>query len=65
MTYCIKFTILYNDCLVMKKIGNRPITEADTDFSKMSTKNQVSERFQEVSRGFAVSTTGTVGSTEH
>ena len=22
----------------MKKIGNRPITEADTDFSKMSTK---------------------------
>ena len=25
----------------MKKIGNRPITKADTDFSKMSTKNQV------------------------
>ena len=22
MTYCIKFTILYKDCLVMKKIGN-------------------------------------------
>ena len=22
----------------MKKIGNQPITEADTDFSKMSTK---------------------------
>ena len=26
-------------CLVMKKIGIRPFTEADTDFSKMSTKN--------------------------
>ena len=25
----------------MKKIGNRPITEADTNFSKMSIKNQV------------------------
>ena len=25
----------------MKKIGNWPITEADTDFSKMSTKNQL------------------------
>ena len=34
----------------MKKIGNWPITEADTDFSKISTKNQVSERFQEVLR---------------
>ena len=33
MTYCIKFTILYKDCLVMKKIGNRLITEANTDFS--------------------------------
>ena len=36
----------------MKKISNRPITEADTDFSKlqkMSTKNlKVSEWFQEV-----------------
>ena len=32
MNYCIKFTILYKDCLVMKKIGKRPITEADTDF---------------------------------
>ena len=30
MTYCLKFTILYKDCLVMK---------ADTNFSKMSTKN--------------------------
>ena len=50
-TYCKKVTILYKDCLVMKKIGNRPITEADTNFSK------VSERFQEVSRGFAVSRT--------
>ena len=36
----------------MKKIGNRPITEADTNFSKISIKNQVSERFQEVSRAF-------------
>ena len=25
----------------MKKIGNRPIAEADTNFFKMSTKNQV------------------------
>ena len=32
----------------MKKIGNQPITEADTNFSKMSTKNKVSEGFQEV-----------------
>ena len=32
----------------MKKIGNLPITEADTDFSKISTKNYFSERFQEV-----------------
>ena len=24
----------------MKKIGNRPITEADTDFSKISTKSE-------------------------
>ena len=39
MTYCIKFTILFKDCLVMKKISNRPITEADTNFSKMSTKS--------------------------
>ena len=29
----------------MKKIGNRPITEADTNYS---TKNKVSEIFQEV-----------------
>ena len=54
MTNCVKFTILYKDYLVMKKIGNWPITEADTDFSKlqkMSTKNlRVSERFQEVLR---------------
>ena len=35
MTYFVKFTILYKDCLVMKKIGNRPITEADTNFSKL------------------------------
>ena len=39
MTYYIKFIILYKDCLVMKIIGNRPITEADTNFSKISTKN--------------------------
>ena len=49
----------------MKKIGNWQITKADTNFSKMSTKNFVSERFQEVSRGFAVSKTATVGLTEH
>ena len=36
----------------MKKIGNWQITKADTNFSKMSTKIFVSERFQEVSRGF-------------
>ena len=35
MTYCIKYTILFKDCLVMKKICNWPITEADTDFSKL------------------------------
>ena len=29
MTYCIKFTILYEDCMVMKIIGNRPITAID------------------------------------
>ena len=29
--YCENFTIGNADCLVMKKIGNRPITEADTD----------------------------------
>ena len=29
--------LLYKDCLVMKKIGNRPITEADTDFFPLST----------------------------
>jgi hypothetical protein len=38
----------------MKKISNRPITEADTNFSKlqkMSIKNlRVSERFQKVLR---------------
>ena len=56
MTYCLKFTILYKDFLVMK---------ADSNFSKMSTKNQAFERLQEVSRGFAVNRTGTVGSTEH
>jgi hypothetical protein len=46
----------------MKKIGNRPITEADTNFFK-----DVYQKlgFWEVSRGFAVSRTGTVGSTEH
>jgi hypothetical protein len=26
------FTIRIADCLVMKKIGNRPITEADSDW---------------------------------
>ena len=31
----------------------------------LAAKNLVSERFQEVSRDFAVSTTGTVGLTEH
>jgi hypothetical protein len=31
MTYCEIFTISNADCLVMKQIGNRPITEADTD----------------------------------
>ena len=40
MTYCIKFTILYKDCLVMKKIGNWPITEADTNFSKLQKMDQ-------------------------
>ena len=30
MTYCLKLIILYKDCLVMKKIGNWLITEADT-----------------------------------
>ena len=39
MTYFIKFIILYEDYLVMKIIGNRPVTEADTDFSKISNKN--------------------------
>ena len=39
MTYYVKFIILKKDCLVMKKIGNWPITEADTNFSKISTKN--------------------------
>ena len=38
MTYCLKFTILYKDCLVMKKMSNQSITEADTNFSKMSPK---------------------------
>ena len=37
MTYYVKFIIIKKDCLVMKKIGNRPITEADTDFSKIRT----------------------------
>jgi hypothetical protein len=41
------------------------MAEADTNFSKMFTKNYISERFQEVSTGFGVSRTGTVGSTEH
>ena len=36
MTYYVTFIILKKDYLVVKKIGNRPITEADTDFSKMS-----------------------------
>jgi hypothetical protein len=32
----------------MKKIGNRPITEADTDFSKMSTKiSETEQNFDE------------------
>ena len=39
MIYFIKFIILYEDYLVMKIIANRPITEADTNFSKISTKN--------------------------
>ena len=37
MTYCEIFTIGKADCLFMKKIGNQPITEADTDFSKIRT----------------------------
>ena len=39
MTSYVKFIIILKDCLVMKKIGNRPITKADTDFSRMSAKN--------------------------
>ena len=39
MIYFIKFIILCEDYLVMKIIANRPITEADTNFSKISTKN--------------------------
>ena len=31
MTYCEIFTISNADYLVTKKIGNQPITEADTD----------------------------------
>ena len=45
----------------MKKIGNRQITEADTDFSKMSTKNKNFDEF----RNFMSAHFGTVGSTEH
>ena len=42
----------------MKKIGNRPITEADTDFSKLQ-KNQKkkikkkSKKFQKISNNFS------------
>ena len=35
MAYYAKLIILQKDYLVMKKIGNRPITEADTDFFKI------------------------------
>jgi hypothetical protein len=31
MTYCEIFTMSNADYLVMKKIGNQPITKADTD----------------------------------
>ena len=41
MTYCIKFTILYKICLVMKKIGTQPITEADTNFSNLQKMHNV------------------------
>ena len=42
----------------MKKIGNRPITEAENDFSKMST------NFDEF-WNFMIAHFGTVGSTKH
>jgi hypothetical protein len=45
----------------MKKIGNRPITEADTDFSKMSTKKQNFDEFWNFMRTHF----DAVGSTEH
>ena len=45
----------------MKKIGNRPITEADTDFSKMSTKKQNFDEFW----NFMSAHFDTVGLTEH
>ena len=36
MTNCELFTIANADCLVMKKIGYRPITEADALFVDLS-----------------------------
>ena len=46
----------------MKKIGNRPITEADTDFSKICTKSE--QNFDEF-WSFMSAHFGAVGSTEH
>ena len=45
MTYCEMFIIGDADCLDMKKIGNRPITGADNDFSKLQKKQKISEFF--------------------
>ena len=45
----------------MKKIGNCSITEADTDFSKMSTKKQNFDEFW----NFMSAHFDNVGSTKH
>ena len=49
----------------MKKIGNRPITEADTDFLRYLTKISETEQNFDEFWNFMSAHFGTVGSTEH
>ena len=48
MTNCEIFAIGDADCSVMKKIGNRPIKEADTDFFQIHKFIHMHTNYQEI-----------------
>ena len=58
MTNCEIFAIGDADCSVMKKIGNRPIKEADTDFFQIhlthALERDMHTNYQEIIYGIGI-----------